>query len=155
MHLSVICGKVDNSFLGMQLNALHCINISKRHFISLKRIRIRFKIKEGQNKLQIHRRITLHITNWANTKVIFSFHFVFDKYVNHKPVSLVMLYSFSIIQYIVIDHLFVFWVLNCQGTSLVYIISFSNLSNSITEILTSFLAFCICILHFIFTPSYR
>ena len=108
MHLSVICGTVDNSFLGMQLNALHCINISKQHFISLKRIRICFKIKEGQNKLQIHRRIILLVTNWANTIVIFSFNFVFDKYVNHKPVSLVMLYSFSIIQYIVIDHLFVF-----------------------------------------------
>ena len=84
-------------------------------------------------------------TNWANTIIIFSFNFVFDKYVNHKPVSLVMLYSFSIIQYIVIDHLFVFWVLNCQGTSLVYIVSFLNLSNSITEILTSFFVFCICI----------
>ena len=50
----------------MQLNALHCINISKRHFISLKRIRIRFKIKEGQNKLQIHRRIILHAVKETN-----------------------------------------------------------------------------------------
>ena len=50
----------------MQLNALLCINISKRHFISLKRIRIRFKIKEGQNKLQIHRRIILHVVKETN-----------------------------------------------------------------------------------------
>ena len=50
----------------MQLNALLCINISKQHFISLKRIRIRFKIKEGQNKLQIHRRIILHVVKETN-----------------------------------------------------------------------------------------
>ena len=159
IYLSYVAKSITH--LGMQLNALHCIKISKQHFISLKRIRIRFKIKEGQNKLQIHRRIILHVVkkthfHKSGNKLgeyysnFFSFNFVFDKYVNHKPVSLVMLYSFSIIQYIVIDHLFVFWVLNCQGTSLVYIISFLNLSNSITEILTSFFVFCICIFVFYF-----
>ena len=59
IYLSYVAKSITH--LGMQLNALLCINISKQHFISLKRIRIRFKIKEGQNKLQIHRRIILHV----------------------------------------------------------------------------------------------
>ena len=64
IYLSYVAKSITH--LGMQLNALLCINISKWHFISLKRIRIRFKIKEGQNKLQIHRRIILHVVKETN-----------------------------------------------------------------------------------------